>query len=218
MFIIDFLSKLPIAIYRNFKYPSKEAKVFGTYLYEGLAGRGKTYSLVKDAIDLKRKLGDDLFIVSNINIVYKGVNIVDKRLEKVSDITTRRDKNCLVIIDECPFYFSSKNWANFPLLPTLTTMRKYKGITIFASTQRNYLVDKSFRTLCDGIIQCKTYFGNLTVNEYFSPFSLDNDTGEPLQGKEPYKRVCFLQDNDIRDSYDSFDSVQDIEFDVKPSK
>lgn len=173
---------------------------------------------MKDAIDLKRRLGDDLFIVSNINIVYKGVNIVDKRLEKVSDITTRRDKNCLVIIDECPFYFSSKNWTNFPLLPTLTTMRKGKGITIFASTQRNYLVDKSFRTLCDGIIQCRTYFGNLTVNEYYSPFSLDNDTGEPLTGKESYKKVCFLQDDDIRNAYDSFDSVQDIEFDVKPSK
>lgn len=215
MYILNFLSKLPVALYRKIRNPSPEAKVFGTYLYEGLAGRGKTYSLVRDAINLKKQYGDDLFIVSNIDINYQGINIVDKRLEKVSDITTKRDKNTLVIIDECPFYFSSKNWANFPLLPTLTTMRKGKGITIFASTQRNYLVDKSFRTLCDGIIQCKTYFGNLTVNEYFSPFSLDNDTGEPLQGKEPYKRICFLQDDNIRESYDSFDSVQGIEFDVK---
>ena len=144
MYILNFLSMLPVALYRNIRNPSPEAKVFGTYLYEGLAGRGKTYSLVRDTINLKRQYGNDLFIVSNIDINFQGVNIVDKRLEKVSDITTKRDKNTLVIIDECPFYFSSKNWVNFPLLPTLTTMRKGKGIIIFASTQRNYLVDKSY--------------------------------------------------------------------------
>lgn len=37
MYLLDFLRKLPVAIYRHFKFPSKEAKVYGTYLYEGLA-------------------------------------------------------------------------------------------------------------------------------------------------------------------------------------
>ena len=213
MYLFDFITKFPVAVFRKFTQKSKECKMFGTYIYTSLAGAGKTYSIVKDTIAAKRKFGDDIFIVSNIDIKIDGESIVDRPLKKISDITERVDKQKLIVIDELPFLFSSRKFKDFPysMLCLLTTCRKNKGVAIFCSTQRLYLVDKTFRTLCDKIIVCRTYFGNLTCNYYYDPLKIDNDTGE-LTG-QPDRKECFLQSDEVRNAYDSFDSVSSVEFD-----
>lgn len=213
MYLFDFITKFPVAIFRRFTQRSKEAKLFGTYIWTSLAGAGKTYSIVKATIEAKKKYGDDIFIVSNIDIKIDGESIVDRPLKKISDITERVDKQKLIVIDELPFLFSSRKFKDFPysVLCLLTTCRKGKGCAIYCSTQRLFLVDKNFRTLCDKIIVCKTYFGNLTCNYYYDPLKVDNDSGE-LTG-QPDRKECFLQSDEVRNAYDSFDSVSGVEFD-----
>lgn len=202
---------LPYLIYRKMK-DKKNINIvglYGIYGYFGLAGKGKTMAMCHRLRELREEYGDSIYITTNF-----GYKDEDFPLTHWKDLLKPYDKNLVVAYDELPNEFSSRQYRDFPmsLFSILTQVRKGHGIQILYTAQRWHFVDKNFRSLSFGCYECNTKFGCYTVAKRYDPVDYDNLCSQSDYDRrrkiKPEKVVYFIQDESLRDSYNSFKMLE----------
>lgn len=197
-----------IDIKRGFK-SVKKPHVYGIWLICGLYGQGKTMYLSYYLDSMRKKYGDDIYICTNYYFKGQDFPMTDWKM-----LLDEYDKPIIFGFDEIQNEFNSRNYQSFPteLLTMLTQNRKGNGKMVVGTAQRYVRVDKIFRELCTHICECKTRFGRLTSVKFFDWEDYEmllKTTNVNMRMKiRPMKRVLFVQNDELRNSYDSFQMLE----------
>lgn len=194
-------------VFKNRK--DKKIHLYGIYGYFGLPGQGKTMSMSWELMNLRKKYGDSIYIFTNY-----GFKQEDKVFDNWRMLLGTYDKPAVFAWDEVQNEFNSRDYKNFPveLLTLLTQNRKGNGKRIYYTAQRYNRVDKVFRELSFMVGDCRTKFGRYTRVKWF-----DTEDYEQLQNSyrvedkmkiKCYKKDKFIQDDDIRNCYDSYQMLE----------
>ena len=188
---------------------NKKVHLYGIYGFFGLPGYGKTMAMSWELLELRKKYKDDIYIFTNY-----GFKQEDKPFDNWRMLLDEYDKPAIFAWDEVQNEFNSRDYKNFPveLLTLLTQNRKGNGKRIYYTAQRYNRVDKVFRELSFRVGDCKTLFGRYTRVKWY-----DTEDYEQLQNSyrvedkmklKCYKKDKFIQTDDIRESYDSYQMLE----------
>ena len=188
---------------------NKEVHLYGIYGYFGLPGYGKTMAMSWELLELRKKYQDKIYIFTNY-----GFKEEDKPFDNWRMLLETYDKPAIFAWDEVQNEFNSRDFKNFPveLLTLLTQNRKGHGKRIYYTAQRYNRVDKVFRELSFRVGDCRTLFGRYTRVKWY-----DTEDYEQLQNSyrvedkmkmRCYKKDKFIQTDDIRNSYDSYQMLE----------
>ncbi len=171
--LLIFLVLLPYLIFlrRQDKKADSSLHIYGIYGYFGLPGKGKTIAMSKYLLDLRKKYGDKIYIMTNY-----GFSDQDFEFVTWKQLLRDYDKPLIVAWDEIQNEFNSRDFKNFPisLMTQLTQVRKGNGIQILYTAQRWHFVDKNFRSLSFGCYDCNTWLGNFTFTKLYDPETYDD--------------------------------------------
>ncbi len=209
--IIKFIKLVVLDILRY-----EREKPYGVWMYVGLGGSGKTISMVEyfDRMKLKHK-GIKIYT----NFEYKGQ---DGRIESWMDLVNISDDNGVIFgFDEVSGTFSAKEWKSFPhvLFTLLCQSRKMKK-QIVCSAQSYEDCDVSIRRKCNTIIECRTYFRRWVFQKAFERHEFERGMEHSGTKKRRVRswRYSFIADDYIRDRYDTFEQIAQMQkmcFDVE---
>ena len=152
---------VPILLFFFFKdLKHNQLRFYGIYGFFGLPGKGKTMAMSKYLMNLRKKYGDRIYIMTNY--CFKDQ---DFPFTSWKDLLKEYDKPLIVAWDEVQNEFNSRDFKTFPiaLLTVLTQVRKKNGIQILYTAQRWHFVDKNFRSLSFGCFECNTILGRYTI-------------------------------------------------------
>lgn len=177
-------------------------------MFTGRQGAGKTMALVEHLEQLRRKYPKAL-IVTNFGYKYEHMSFDSWQL--LFEVRNG-DEGVIFCIDEIQNEFSSASSKNFPegLLSEITQQRKQR-LKILATSQVFTRVAKPLREQCFEVVESNTFFGRWTFCKCFDA----DDYNEMIDSTKPdmkYKmrrkwRKNFIQDNKIRELYDSYAKV-----------
>ena len=197
-------------LFNSFKNrKEKKIHLFGIYGFFGLPGQGKTLSMTAELMGLRRKYGNDIYIFTNY-----GFKQEDKPFDNWRMLLDTYDKPCVFAWDEVQNEFNSRDFKNFPieLLTLLTQNRKGHGKRIYYTAQRYSRVDKVFRELSFLVGDCRTILGRYTRVRWFDTEDYEMLQSTPDVNKrikiKPRKVDKFIQTDDIRDNYDSYQMLE----------
>ena len=217
----SFVKKICLLIYYIFKdiiYNIKNRKnnkhnfsnFYGIHLFCGRTGGGKNMTVNYLICEIREKYGDSVYIATNFN--HKKS---DFKFMSLEEINNDYDKPILFVIDESNTIFNSRKYKefDFDFLRTLTHNR-HKRKMIYCLTQDYNMLDISFRRLCLYVYQCKTRFHRLTIfKKYFVEDYEQLITEKNIDKKrkiKPLQRVSFVQTDELRNMYDTFEMVEDL--------
>ncbi|RFZ78769.1 hypothetical protein DS742_11700 [Lacrimispora amygdalina] len=110
------------------------------------------------------------------------------------------------------FYIATASDADSADIEWESTMQRKQKITILSSSQVFTRVAKPLREQCYDVMECRTFFGRWTrvkcydADDYCSV--IDNYSPEK-KFKLPKRWVrSFIQTDDLRESYDTYEKVQ----------
>lgn len=204
--LFSFLWKLPKILLLNHKEnKGKPPHLYGIFGYVGDVGSGKTMCMVDDLMRLRKQYGDKIYITTNF--FWKGQDFAFENYEQLLKIY---DKPLVVAWDEVQNEFCSRDFQKFPvsLLTLLTQNRKGHGVRILWSAQRLSHIDKYFRDLTTTIYFAHTLLGRFSFRVALAQTDLTAQ-GKPKEyGIKLGKCRWFLQTDEHRNSYDSFQVLQ----------
>lgn len=209
--IIVFLILLPYLLYLAHldRLSDSGLHLYGIYGFFGLPGKGKTIAMSKYLLDLRKKYGDKIYIMTNY-----GFSEQDFEFRTWKQLLKDYDKPLIVAWDEIQNEFNSRDFKSFPiqLMTQLTQVRKGNGCQILYTAQKWHFVDKNFRSLTFACYQCNTWLGRYTYTKKYSPEVYDDLCNQVQTEKKrrlrPQAVEYFIQTDDIRSSYDSFKMLQ----------
>lgn len=208
--ILKTIVLMPYLLYRSFKdRKAKGIHLYGIYGYFGLPGKGKTMAMCHRLRELRKQMGDSIYIMTNF-----CYDDEDFTFTGWKDLLKEYDKPLVVAWDEVQNEFNSRDFKTFPiaLLTLLTQVRKKNGIQILYTAQRWHFVDKNFRSLSFGCYECNTICGCFTVTRMYDPVDYDNLCSNSDYDKRrrihPIKSDSFLQTEDLRNCYDSYKMLE----------
>lgn len=209
MLLFQLLKWKFIDMYRAYKNRgNKKVHLYGIRLLCGLYGQGKTMALTQYLDSMRKKYGDKILISTNYG--YSGE---DFPLSTWKQMLTNYDRPVIFGYDEIQNEFNSRDYKNFPyeLVSLLTQNRKGHGKQIIGTAQRYGRVDKVFRELCTHVGECRTIFGRLTTVKWYGweeYEQLINVTDISRKMKIRARKVRFVQTDDLRNAYDSFQMLE----------
>lgn len=207
-FITVFLYSIPAFFMWFFWYRRLPKRLYGMFGYVGLAGEGKTYSMVREAIRLYDAWEGKIYILSNVEIRHpKTHKIITHELKSTAQLTLSYGMPCLALIDELPSIWNARNWAKFPpeMLSKITQLRKGDGMRILYTAQRFFMIDKEIRAITNSITSCRCLFGCLFTHRTASAQDIDPETGVISFGKEKSTDVFYMRPK-IYNCYDTLAS------------
>ena len=176
----------------------------GCIIFTGRQGRGKTVSMVHQALTLKH-LYRKAKLIDNINI--KGQDEDLKHWKQLIDYKNGM-KGVVVCIDEMQNWFSSAQSKDFPpeMLSVITQNRKNRRI-ILGTSQSFHLLAKSIRSQATEVRECNTFFGCMTFVVRREPF-LDSE-GNVIKMK--FRGMyMFVHNRELREAYDTWHVVESL--------
>lgn len=183
----------------------KAPHLYGIYGYFGLPGYGKTMAMSKRLLDIRRRYGDKVIIITNY-----GFEFEDEPFTHWEQLLENYDKPLVVAWDEIQNEFTSRSWKDFPLelLTLLTQNRKGNGKQILYSCQRYNRVEKVFRELTVICYECKTIFGRYTTAKGFDwedyEMLINNTDVNKKMKIRAKSKDKFIQTDFIRNCYNSY--------------
>lgn len=217
--IIAYFKRLALFIFYKIKDSNEEKelarngikrfKAFGLTMFTGPQGSGKTISMVKYCLDLKRQY-PKAKLYSNFDI--EGADGSVKSLNDLLRIRNGED-GIIFCIDELQNEFSTATSKNFPetLLSTITQQRKQR-IHIVASSQVFTRVAKPIREQCYCVCDCRTFFERWTrvraysADEYNSV--IDSNSLDKKRKLHKLWKMSFIQTDELRNKYDTYSVVK----------
>lgn len=210
MILLKILVLLPYLLYLKFRdVKETRLRLYGIYGFFGLPGKGKTMAMSKYLQNMRKRYGNDIYIMTNY-----FYNDQDFAFGSWRDLLKEYDKPLIVAWDEIQNEFNSRDFKNFPisLLTLLTQVRKKNGIQILYTAQRWHFVDKNFRTLSFGCYECSTVLGCYTIAKLYDPVDYDNLCSQSDYSKrmkiKPTAYFSFVQSDALRSCYNSFQMLE----------
>lgn len=224
--IKKFLLFLPLSIlsiYENIKNKKKNIipleDRYGMYGFVGLAGKGKTISMVYNLYKKRLKYKNNIYIITNFPCKLADYVMPKYRNKYGAEKTDFRillnfyDKPVFVAWDEMQNDFPQTNLKDFPsiLRRRLTQLRKGNGMVLYYTTQDIKGIHCEIRRLtfayneCHTFMKRYTYFMNYDSDYYNAKYesnSIDNKLKVPIN-----YMISFLQTKKIRELYNSFSYV-----------
>lgn len=182
----------------------------GVQVFTGLQGQGKTYSMVRTLLKLKKAYPKAL-IVTNLNLNRNtfGEYISFSDLDSLGEVLTGINNGIhgvIYAIDEIHSYFNALDSKNIPSYVFTEISQQRKQRKIILGTSQLYLrLAKPFREQCDHLITCRCFLGKLIINRVYVGATIKEDFGE-LYG-ESCKIGIYWQTQKIRESYDTYQKI-----------
>ncbi len=176
----------------------------GCIIFTGRQGRGKSVSMVHQALTLKG-LYRKAKLIDNINI--KGHDDELKHWRQLIDYKNGM-KGVIVCIDETQNWFSSAQSKDFPpeMLSVITQNRKNRRI-ILGTAQSFHLLAKSIRSQATEVRECHTFFGCLTFVIRREPFLDSEGNVIKMKWRGMYS---FVHNKELREAYDTWHVVESL--------
>ena len=183
---------------------------FGLTLYCGRQGAGKTMAMI-EYLERMRFKYPNAKIVTNFDYIHQ-----DYQLETWRDILNIRngEEGVIFALDEIQNEFSNTKWKDFPewLLREVTQQRKQR-VKIVGTSQVFTRVVKQLREQCFEVVECRTLFGRWTFTKAFDAEEYNSVVDDP-EKKMKLRRLWrrnFIQDNYIRNLFDSYKKIERLE-------
>lgn len=200
---------------------------FGTQIYVGRQGSGKTLSAVYHILRLKKRY-PKCIIVSNLHLSFlEPVHVQDYlnnknnfKVEKqyilfssmhyLSQALTmvNNDKfGVIYLIDEIHTYFNALESKNIPMyiFTEISQQRKQRKL-IIGTSQLFMRAAKPLREQCDNVIVCSTKFGVFTRQIAYDAETLEQDYDGRLIGSKR-RSGWFIHTREIRNAFDTYQKV-----------
>lgn len=222
LFLLKIILFLPLSFLQLIEYfqDKKHNKIplherYGINCYLGLAGSGKTISMIYRLYKLRKKYGNDIYIITNFKTPLADY-IMKKKPNGKTDYSILLgfyNKPVVVAWDELQNDFKSTTLKDFPddLLRRLTQVRKGNGMLLLYTSQDFKGLDSTLRKITHYFIDCKTFKNRLTTNvtyyaddyiQKYESVSVDNKLKIPVHSVS-----YFIQKTKIRKLYNSFEYV-----------
>lgn len=177
----------------------------------GRQGGGKTISMV-EYLDKMKDMYPDAIIVTNFNYTRQDMPFTSWR--QFTEVRNGLD-GVIFAIDELQNEYNSNNWKDFPEdLLSVVTMQRKNRIKIVATSQVFTRVVKQLREQCYEVVECKTFFGRWTKQKCYDAddynYIIDNPTPERRFKTRKKWKYSFVQDNHVRNLFDSYSVVESI--------
>ena len=158
-----------------FKYQKWKPQFFGIDMYVGMFGSGKTLSMVRHCRLIYKIYGERVRFLSNIELVdIPYIPLVNfNQICELQEVDERYDLT-VIVIDEIEHVLSHRNYSSFPLamLSVITQQRKL-NVHCCCSSQRFFMTDKIWRSLCTNVIDCKKVW-RLQKNTVFDAWDVES--------------------------------------------
>lgn len=175
--------------------------IHGLYMFCGSQGSGKTIAAVYFMREILQKY-PLVKLRSNISIDFQHGQITHWR--QIVDVHNG-DIGQIDFLDEIQNWFSSNESKNFPVeMLTEITQERKKHKVIIGTSQVFTRMAKPLREQTTYLCLPKTFLGCFTVCPIFKP-ELDDD-GKMVK-KKFVRCFCFAHDDDLRNSYDTYERV-----------
>jgi len=191
----------------------KEAfKPFGTQIYIGRQGSGKTLSMVKHAYDLSLTY-PNVIICSNIQLNedyfpdYIKYTTIDELRYLLHNVQNGK-YGVVYLCDEAQTYFNALDSKGIPLdiFQYISQQRKQHKLFL-GSSQLFARLAKPWREQCDLLIACRTGFDNKMVYQTaYDAATLNQDYDGSFDGVVA-KRGRFFQRPEYRNFYDTYEII-----------
>lgn len=180
----------------------------GTQIFCGRQGQGKTISMVKCALDIKKRY-PKCIIVTNLKLNVDFEYITFSTLEELSSVLTEvnNDKyGVLYLIDEIQNYFNSLESKGIPpwVFTEISQQRKQRKC-IMGTSQLFLRVAKPFREQVDTLIMCRCFYNIFNIMWAYRGDTLLEDFGK-VSG-ELQKIGFYFQSRKLRDTYDTYQKI-----------
>lgn len=178
-------------------------KEYGVHVVEGEQGSGKTVTMVY-LLKKFRTIYPNIKIFTNMEYKYQDGVLND--LSQLS-LDTNGVYGEIDVIDELQSVLDSSFSKNFPveLLSIICQQRKVRRC-ILSSTQNFPRLAKQLREQTNFIYRPLTLFGCLTIVRVYKA-KLDENANFIDKDNKPIKIFFFVHDDDLRNSYDSYKTV-----------
>lgn len=185
---------------------------FGTQIYIGPQGSGKTLSLVKHARDLikrypKAKLVSNILLKKKYfpdYIYYQSVDDLRNLLKNVQN-----DKyGVIYLCDEAHTYFNALDSKNIPLDVFQYISQQRKQHKLFLGTSQLFArMAKPWREQCDLMIYCRCgWWNKMVFQEAYDAQTLVQDFDGSFSGTV-VKKGRFFQRLEYRNAYDTYQII-----------
>lgn len=203
--------------------------------YVGLFGKGKTLTMVHDAVtEYKNLNGKRVYDIANKRVAKQRIHIISnvalsvpyEKLESLKQVVKavfgvkKYDKEngtlttIHVLIDEASVQLNSRKFKeniDALFLNVLLTCRHFR-MKMSYTTQRFGMVDALLRQVTSYVVYCGKDW-RLQGVEYYDAWELENATSVELV--QPFRRECWFVDDADYDAYDTFATVDDLEKDCE---
>lgn len=202
--------------------------------YVGLFGKGKTLTMVHDAVtEYREKNGKQVYdkkrgfvtqrihIISNVTLAVPHEKLISlKQVVKQAFSVNKYDKEngtlttIIVLIDEASVQLNSRKFKeniDALFLNVLLTCRHFR-MKMYYTTQRFGMVDALLRQVTSYVVYCGKDW-RLQGVEYYDAWELENASNVKLI--QPYERRCWFVDDADYYAYDTFATVDNLEKDCE---
>ncbi len=180
----------------------------GVQVFCGRQGQGKTISMVKTVLDIKKRF-PKCIVVTNLQLNVDWDYIQFSTMDELGNVLTGVNNGIYGVvyaIDEIHTYFNALDSKNIPSYVFTEISQQRKQRKIILGTSQLYLrLAKPFREQADTLIQCKCVFHKYNFMYVYDGATLDEDFGK-LKGTL-LKVGFFMQTPYLRNAYDTFQKV-----------
>lgn len=180
----------------------------GVQVFCGRQGMGKTISMVKTVLDIKKRF-PKCIVVTNLVLNVDFDYISFQSMEELADVLTGINNGIYGVvyaIDEIHTYFNALDSKNIPSYVFTEISQQRKQRKLILGTSQLYLrLAKPFREQSDTLIQCRCIAHKFNIMYVYDGATLDEDFGK-LKGTL-LKVGWFMQTPELRNSYDTFQKV-----------
>lgn len=199
----------------------------GSRIYKGHQGKGKTLTMVHDALAILEQW-PDCVIFSNVKI--KGLEPLvwayDDKLDgihyyrvsgnyryiesdndlKVALSIENGDKGALVLLDEAHLYWQKKDGIPLEVLTCISQQRKDRR-KLLMSSQIWEELPVSLRKQVKEIVRCNNFFGRFQVNVVFDGETIQYSKQESTWVCKKISTAIFKHNDLLYNSYDTFQKI-----------
>lgn len=178
----------------------------GSQIYFGYQGQGKTLSMVKHALEIKKKYPKAI-VVSNLNL--KDIEYIHfSTFQELTHLfaTVKNGKyGVIYIIDEIHNYFHSHDSRSIPLwIVQVFSQQRKNRMLVLGSAQLWEDVTKAIRDQIENLISCKKVFG-VIINQVLDPRQVQIHYGEK---KIKVKKFgFFIPSEKLFNRYDTYQII-----------
>lgn len=180
----------------------------GTQIFCGRQGQGKTISMVKTALDIKKQY-PKCIVVTNLQLHVSWEYISFNSIDELGNVLTGVNNGIygvMYLIDEIHTYFNALDSKNIPsyIFTEISQQRKQRKL-VMGTSQLYLRLAKPFREQCDTLIMCSCIAGIFNICRVYDGATIEEDFGK-IKGQ--LKRVgWYFQTRNLRESYDTMQKV-----------